>query len=170
MNKTALGIITASLLAGGSLVALADDGRHERGEGYRHGCEHKDGHHGWDHHGRGHDGMGFDGERRAERMARVLSLDEKQTEKVKAIAKNYDKQFDELRGKMTDNRKQMRELMAKEGASESDVRKLAEAQGKLKADTIVLRTRMQREIDQVLTPEQRQKHRDLRERHGHRFS
>jgi Spy/CpxP family protein refolding chaperone len=163
MNKTAAVVLTASLLAGGSLTAMADDDRHERGEGYRLGCVHKESHHG---HGR----FGFDAERRVEHMSRILKLDEQQTGKVKAIAKSYDSQFDELRNKLSDNRKQMRELMAKDSASESDIRKLAETQGKLKADTIVLRARMQREIDQVLTKEQREKHREMREHSGRRFS
>jgi protein CpxP len=170
MKNTAAVVLAAALLAGGSLAAMADDDRHERGEGFGHGCEHKGGHHGWGHHGRGHGGMGFDGERRTEHLTRLLKLDDQQAAKVRTVASTYDKQFDALRDKMSDNRKQLRELLARDNASEAEVRKLAEAQGKLKADTLVLRTRMHREIDQVLTPEQRVKHRELREQHGRRVS
>jgi Spy/CpxP family protein refolding chaperone len=170
MNKTVATAVTAALLAGGLTIAMADGKRPEYGEGMRHGCEHGYGMHGTGHQGRGHDGAVFDVERRAEHMTRALSLDEKQTEKVKAIAKTYDKQFDELRGKMQDGRKQMHALMAKDDASEAEVRKLAEAQGKLKADSIMLRTKMQHEVDQVLTKEQREKHREMREHHGRHMS
>jgi Spy/CpxP family protein refolding chaperone len=170
MNKTSAAVVIAALFAGGTLVALADDDRHEGGEGYRHGHEHDGDHHGRGHRGHGHDRCRFDSERGVEHMSRVLKLDEQQTEKVRTIAKRYDKELDALRDKTRDSRQQLHALMAKGPANEAEVRTLAEAQGKLKADRLVLRTRMQREIDQVLTKEQREKHQQMRESFGRRHS
>ncbi len=172
MKKTTAVILTAALLGGGALAVMADSDRYGRGGDYGRYCANEHGFPGRGHHGHERGGFGFggDSDHRAAKMERHLGLDAQQTEKVRAIGQRYEKEFDALRAKMWDNRKQLRDLMGKEGVSDEDTRKLADVQGKLQSDAMVLRNRMQREIDQVLTPEQRAKHRSLREQFGRRHS
>lgn len=164
MKKTTVLVLSSALIAGGMGLAMADDDRRERGEGSWYGCRHKGGHDGFAHHeGRRH---GHDAGKHVERMAHVFDLDDKQVEQVRAITKKYEGELDALRTKMDDNRARLRATMAKGDAGEAEVRKLAEAHGKLKADKIVLRSRMQREIDTVLTKEQLEKRKAWQERRG----
>jgi Spy/CpxP family protein refolding chaperone len=161
MKKTTALLLTSALLAGGIGVATADDDRYERGEGSKFGCRHKGEHGGYGHHGWGR--HGHDAEERVERMSKVYGLNDKQVEQVRAITKKYEAGFDKLQTGMRDNRTKLRELMEKGDAGEADVRKLADAHGRLKADKIVLRSKMQQEIDKVLTKEQLEKRKQWRE-------
>lgn len=154
MNKLATAAIVSVMLAGGASMALADS---DGGKG-RYEMEH----HGSKHHGYGHHGYGK-GCRSIDRMADELNLDEKQVAKMRAIQDKYRPKTQALRDKYRDNRKALRALMDKDKVKESDIRKLADAQGKIKADKIVLKSKMKLEMDEVLTKEQRAKWKEMRE-------
>ena len=122
--------------------------------------------------GRGHHAMGSgrhhgDHESRIERMADVLGLTEDQRDSVRAIVDKSRPQKRALRDKLTQNRKQLRALTQQGTPKESEVRALADAQGRAIADMIVLSTRIQADINAVLTQEQREKMQNVHKRHGH---
>jgi Spy/CpxP family protein refolding chaperone len=155
MRKITAVLLTSALLAGSVGLASADTDRAQPGDGAKYGCRDKGGfgdygHRGWGRHG-------HSAEARVERMTRAYGLDAKQVEQVRAITKKYEGDFDALRTKMRDNGTRLREAMDKGDAGQADVRKLADAQGKLKADMIVVRSKMRAEIDKVLTKEQLEK-------------
>ena len=154
MNKLATAAIVSMMLAGGASMALADSDRREG--------RHEMGHYGSGHHGYGHHGYGK-GCRSIDRMADELNLDEKQVTKMREIKDKYRPKKQALRDKSRDNRKAMRALMDKDTVKESDIRKLADAQGKIKADKIVLKSKMKLEMREVLTKEQRAKWKEMRE-------
>jgi Spy/CpxP family protein refolding chaperone len=107
-------------------------------------------------------GMGFgqhgmDADAHVDRMAERLDLNKEQRDKVRAIVDKTRPQARELRDKLSENRKQMQTLTRQGTTKESEIRKLADNQGKLIADMIVQRSKVQGEINTVLTPEQREK-------------
>jgi Spy/CpxP family protein refolding chaperone len=99
-----------------------------------------------------------------ERMAEGLDLSASQRTSMRAIEDKYRPQMRTLHDQMSDSRKALRDLTAQGKPDESKVRSLADAQGKAMADSIVLRTRMFGEMQQLLTEAQRAKLRDFRER------
>ena len=125
--------------------------------------------------GRGHHAMGSgrhhgDHESRIERMADVLGLTKDQRDSVRAIVDKSRPQKRELRDKLTQNRKQLRALTEQGTTKESEVRALADAQGRAIADMIVLRTKIQGDINAVLTQEQREKMQNFHKRRRHEKS
>ena len=106
--------------------------------------------------GKGHGPYRLDPEARIEHMAEALDLTTEQRDKLRAIVEKSRPQARELRHKMVENRTQLHRLTQPGGATEADVRRLADAQGRLVTDMIVHRTRVRKEIDAVLTPEQRE--------------
>jgi Spy/CpxP family protein refolding chaperone len=108
-------------------------------------------------HGMGFGHRGMDSDSRIDRMAERLGLTTVQRDKVRAIVDKSRPQSRALRDKLSESRKQLRTLIQQGTAKESEIRKLADNQGKLIADKIVLRSKMQGEINAVLTPEQREK-------------
>jgi periplasmic protein CpxP/Spy len=115
-------------------------------------------------------GMGFgrhgmDSDSQVDRMVERLDLTKEQRDKVRAIVDKTRPQTRELRDKLSENRKQLQTLTQKGTAKESEIRKLADNQGKLMADMIMQRSKVQGEINAVLTPEQREK---MQQRFEHR--
>jgi len=93
---------------------------------------------------------------RLERMADRLGLTQQQRDSVRGIVDRYRPQTRQLSDRMRDNRQQLRTAMREAQPDAAQVQKLAQAQGDLVAERIVLHSKMRAEIDQVLTPEQRQ--------------
>lgn len=122
--------------------------------------------------GRGHHAMGYgrhhsDHESRIERMADVLGLTQEQRDAVRAIIDKSRPQKRALRDTLSEHRRQLRALTQQGIPSEGEVRQIADAQGRAIADMIVLRTRIQSDINAVLTQEQREKMQEMRKRHHH---
>jgi Spy/CpxP family protein refolding chaperone len=155
MKQTIAVVMASIMLAGGASFALADS---ERGEGY-HGKHHREGHHEYGHHGskRGCGSM--------ERMTDALNLTDDQVKKMRAINDKYRPKKQALADKARENRRAMRALMDKDSVKESEIRKLADAYGKIKADKIVLKSKMKMETREVLTKEQQAKWKEMRESH-----
>lgn len=159
MNKFTTTLLVAALAAGGATLVGADDGW--RGHGEHQGAQCKDKH------------MGMDADVRIESMTEHLGLTPDQQVQVRAILDQAQPALKDLRDKMGENRKQLQALTQAEAADEAAVRALADQQGKLKAEMIVQRSRMQVEINKVLTPEQREQWKDMRpsegwgHKHGH---
>jgi len=112
---------------------------------------------------------GMDAESHVNRMAERLDLTTEQRDKVRAIVDKSRPRNRELRDKLSENRKQLQTLTQQGTAKESEIRKLADNQGKLIADKIVQRSKVQAEVNAVLTPEQREKMQQHSEHRG-RFS
>ena len=144
MKHTTTTVIISAVLAGSLAAAIP---AFARGTGPQGDCGHDRG---------GMTGMRGDPEARIEHMTRRLNLDDKQRDAVRAIVDKHRAEMRTLHDKMTDNRKQLRALTAQGNADEAKVRALADAQGKNMADMIMLHTRVQSEIDKVLTPAQRE--------------
>lgn len=75
-----------------------------------------------------------------------------------------------MREKMKELRKTrqtLRELATAETYDAEQVRKAAEQQASVQADLIVMRTEAKQKMMQLLTPEQKQKLAEKRQRHGH---
>ena len=119
--------------------------------------------------GMGFGQQGMDADAHVDRMAERLDLSKEQRDKVRAIVDKTRPQTRELRDKLSENRKQLQTLTRQGTAKESEIRKLADNQGKLIADMIMQRSKVQGEINAVLTPEQREKMQQRFENRG-RFS
>ncbi len=153
MKHTTTPAIIAAVLAGSLAAAVP---AFARGMGPHGDCAHD---------GPGMAGMrGGDPEAHIDHMVRELNLSTTQRDAVRAIVDKHRAEARALRDRMADNHKQLRALTAQGDADEAKVRTLADAQGKNVADMIVLHTRMQAEIDKVLTPAQREQLR--KRRHG----
>jgi Spy/CpxP family protein refolding chaperone len=116
-------------------------------------------------------GMGFgqhgmDADAHVDRMAERLDLTKEQRDKVRAIVDKTRPQTRELRDKLSENRKQLQTLTRQGTAKEGEIRKLADSQGRLIADLIVQHSKVQGEINAVLTPEQRDKMQQRFEQRG----
>ena len=74
--------------------------------------------------------------------------------------------IERMMAKMVENRKQLRTVMNRGTYDEAKVQQLAQAQGNLKAEMIVLRTKTQSQIRNVLTDQQREQLQQMRTRHG----
>lgn len=110
-------------------------GEHKMGRGFKHGGD-----------------GGFFNERRFEN----LELSDEQRTQIRALVDESRPQMREFGDKMRDNRKELRTLVQGGSPDEAEVRKLADTQGDLKAEMIVLRTKVYSDIRTVLTEEQRE--------------
>jgi len=152
MNKIVTTMLVSSLTLGGFALANAsDDNRYEKRE---HAGKYCDKH-----------GKGFDS--RIERMTEHLGLNDEQAKQVRAVRDNYHPQMLALRDKIKANRKQLREVMHADTVDQAKVEKLAQKMGALKADKIILRSKMRVEMNKVLTNEQRKKMSERKEGRGH---
>ena len=70
---------------------------------------------------------------------------------MRAIVDKSRPQKRALRDTLGENRKQLRALMQQGTPSDGEVREIADAQGRTIADMIVLRTKIQADINAVLT-------------------
>jgi Spy/CpxP family protein refolding chaperone len=114
-------------------------------------------------------GRGMDSESHVNRMVERLDLTKEQRDKVRTIVDKARPQTRDLHDKLSENRKQLRALTQQGTVMEGDIRKLADSQGKLIANKIVQRSKLQAEVNAVLTPEQREKMQQRLEHRG-RFS
>jgi Spy/CpxP family protein refolding chaperone len=142
MNKLTATILIAALAAGGAALAGADDGWRGHGEHQGSHCKNKH--------------MGKEGHDRLEPMMEGLDLTAEQRAQVAAIVDQAKPALNDLQDRMGENRKQLQALTQADAADEAAIRALADEAGKLKAEMIVQRSRMQIEINKVLTPEQRE--------------
>jgi len=140
MNKLTTTILIAALAAGGIALAGADDGWRGGHEGAH--CKNKH--------------MGMEGHDPMAPMMEGLDLTPEQRAQVDAVVDQAKPALNDLRDKMGENRKQLQALTQADAADEAAIRALADEAGKLKAEMIVQRSRMQVEINKVLTPEQRE--------------
>ena len=155
MNKMLITLLAGSLAMGSLGMANADDDRYQKGE-YKKGqyCKHK--------------GEGSRDEYRLKRMTEKLGLSDEQASRIQAIWDKYSPQKQQMRSKMQENRKQLREVMFADSKDEARLQQLAEAMGKLKTEKILLKSRIHSEVSQVLTSEQLEKRKQMRQRHGHK--
>ena len=151
-------LLLGSLSLTGMHSAFADDDREEK-HGYH--SEHHGEHGGkyCDKHGKGN---------RIERMKQHLGLTDDQVKKMQDLREKYQPQKQALREKMRDTRKQLRDVMHAEQLDQREVKILANKIGDLKAEKIMLHAKKRSEMNAILTPEQRQKMRDWKQkRHEH---
>lgn len=115
-------------------------------------------------------GQPGDGPRRdpAERIARVLSLDEGQKANVSAVFERNRPAHDALRERSKANHEALRAL--KPGSADYSTRSqaLADEAGTLERDRVLQRTQMDAELATVLTPEQQAKLKEHKGRDGGR--
>ena len=108
-----------------------------------------------------HKGGGF------ERMMERLNVTPEQRTAVRAIVDQSRPQFRQLRDQMVENHKQLRNLIDQGNYDEAQVQQLAQAEGNLKAQMIVLRTKVQSQIRGVLTDQQREQLKQFGAPHGY---
>lgn len=102
-----------------------------------------------------------------ERMAEELELTDEQQEQIKQVYRQSRPRFLKLRDAMEDNRKALRKLDPEDARYRQQVARLAREQGVLVEKMIKARSHVRAKIHAILTPEQREKARDLRKRHRH---
>lgn len=141
------GLLTSGLAAGTQMATASND---ERG-GIRRG----------DHSRMPGPGMD-DGNPLLERMTEQLNLTKDQQASVREILKKFEPKMRELMDKMRTSREALRKQTDDGKADDKQVQKLAQEQGQLMAETIVQRTRIDAEIQKVLTDAQRQKFKEIR--------
>lgn len=145
-------ILIGGLLAGGLAVAgtqMATASGDERGGDLRGGHSQMP--------GPGMDG----GHPLLDRMTERLDLTQDQQASVREILKKSEPKMRELMDKMRTSREALRKQTDDGKADDKQVQKLAQEQGQLMAETIVQRTRIDAEIQKVLTDTQHQKFKDM---------
>lgn len=152
MNKTVTTLLISSLALGGFTVANADNDYYEKGEYSGKYCDKK--------------GKGFGS--RIERMTKHLGLNDEQVKQARAVRDNFHPQMTTLRDSMKDTRKQLREVMHGKSVNQDDVKKLATKMGDLKAEKIILHSKMQAEMNKILTVEQREKMKEFKKNRRYR--
>ena len=155
MNKIATTVVASTMALAGLGLAYAGSDRHE-GQEYSKGKHCSHGKH------------GKNSEHYIERMTKQLGLSEDQATQVKTIKEKYQPQKQQLRTAMKEQRRSLKELMKTEPMDEAGVQQLAESMGKLKTDKILLKSKMISEINQVLTPEQREKRNAMKHHRGYK--
>ena len=168
MNKIATTLLVSSLALGAFSLANADDDRYERHERYEH-SEDDDRYERHGYKGKYCDKHGKKSGQRMERMIKHLDLSDEQATQVRSIRDSYQPKMQALREKMQENRKQLREEMQSETIDQEKVKKLAQATGDLKAEKIILRAEKRNKIHNVLTKEQREKMKEMKERRGYKY-
>ena len=98
-----------------------------------------------------------------ERMATELNLSPEQQKAFKSIHLKAKSEMQKNRDAMKANRDALRQLDTSDKHYSRNVAKLADEQGKLVADSIKQRAKTRAETDALLTPEQRDKARQLKE-------
>lgn len=103
--------------------------------------------------------------RGAEMIARHLGLSEQQKESIRAIRESYKPRFDEFRDEMKDARRDYRLALEQNDPRATQLRESMEA----RRDSMKsLREEMQKRIEAVLTPEQRAKVAEMKQRRDDR--
>lgn len=143
MNKYVSAILVGSLVLPG--FALAENEQVTQGYTHHHekGCQHERGMR--------------DGSERLQRMQEHLGLNEQQVKQIGDIIATSKSERQALRKASKDVRQKLQAVLQSEQPDQAQIRKLADEQGRIKADMIVLHSKQRTAINQVLTPEQRQK-------------
>ena len=168
MNKITTTLLVSSLALGGFTLANASDDRYERYERYEH-SEDDDRYERHSYKGKYCDKHGKKSDGRIERMIKHLDLTDEQATQVRSIRDSYQPKMKALREKMKDNRKQLREEMHAETIDQQKVKKLAQTMGDLKAEKIILRAEKRSKIRDVLTGEQREKMKEMKQHRGYKY-
>ena len=117
----------------------------------------------------GHKGQGG---MKLEMFKVALDLTEQQEVEIQQIIDAQREMTEPLREQVRANRVAIREVMDQETLNEAQLETLMHEQSKLHTEMMVGKHATKAKIDQVLTPEQQQKHQELRdvrkERRGHK--
>jgi len=105
---------------------------------------------------------GMRSERHFDRLAEVLDLTAEQQEQIKSIRAAEREKDAPLRQQLREEREKMRALIASHPFDEAAVRSLAAGQAETRTELIVSHARVRNQIDALLTPEQREKAKNLR--------
>jgi protein CpxP len=103
----------------------------------------------------GHKGMGM--------MFRGLDLTDAQKEQMKSIGQASRESTKSLRDQMKANRQQLEQATANGAFNEAQVQAIAQQQGALHAQIIVERQKVQSQMFNILTPEQKAKAAEMKE-------
>jgi protein CpxP len=103
------------------------------------------------------------------RMARVLNLTDEQREQISKIHAAEREIMKPVYEQMREIRQALDEATKDGQFNEAEVTRLAEKQGELLAQTIVSRERVHAQIWQILTPEQREKMAQFRDKRHERM-
>jgi protein CpxP len=101
---------------------------------------------------------------------RALNLTDTQREQVAAVMDGHKAEFEAQIQKAAAARRALRDVVAAETFDEGAVRQKSADLAQVEADGAVLRARVHSEVWALLTPEQRQKARELRAQADQRFS
>lgn len=97
-----------------------------------------------------------------ERMAKVLKLTDAQQIRIKTISDAEQEQLKPLFDKMHESRKLLMQAAEATVFDEAVVRALAAGQARIEVELTVSRTRVQNQINAILTPDQRELLKNLR--------
>ncbi len=115
-----------------------------------------------------HDGHGkgsmMEREHHFSRMLASLGLDDKQTESIRAIRSKVKKDMVKKRAELEIARIDLRDLLAKDQVDMSAVETMVKKMSGLQTEIRIARIKSMQEIKAVLTPEQRKKLKEMRER------
>ena len=103
-----------------------------------------------------------------ERFMRYLDLSDEQRGQIAGIRERSRADAGEMREQMQALHEEIRASIEAGGFNETQVRVLIDSRAQLLVDSMLHRVRTQAEIGAVLTPEQRAKMAELRERRSHR--
>lgn len=147
MNMIKTTLIAAAVLAAGAAVA---------GPFYGKGMDGCEG--GYSQHAfkRGGGPMMMDSERMVSRMSSRLNLTEEQQTAVKAIFGNYQPQLQEAAKAMREGQESLFELNQGNPLNDAELEQLATAQGDHLTQMILLKNKLHKELDAILTAEQRE--------------
>jgi Spy/CpxP family protein refolding chaperone len=152
---------TQAVVIGGLLTAVlavpAVASSDERGECHRGGHFSMMGHH-------------RDGEDHfVKHLTRRLDLTPEQQTAIQETLKKSEAERRAARDQLQANREALRKLTDAGQADPQALQKLAQEQGKLMAEQIVRRAQVHAEIQKLLTAEQREQLKQMRDRHGRHF-
>jgi len=145
--------LVAAIVTGGAVSAQAFEGAFDGCDGPR--AEHK-----------------MNPQKRIDRMAKVLKLSAAQKEQIGAILKAEQEQAEPLRLKMAEGHTRIQAVVNAASYDEPAVRAIAAEQTKIRTELLVSKTRAMNQVNALLTPEQRELAKRLRDsrpgRHGHK--
>jgi protein CpxP len=148
MKKIIFAILAISVLSLGAIFAIAQKGEMNKGS--------------FDKGRGGKRGFGFG------RMAEKLNLTDEQKAQIKQITEAEKTKVEPIFTALKDNRQKLADLSG-ETFDEAKVQALATEQGNLSAQLIVEKERTKSQIFQILTPEQREQAKQLKEEMKDKF-
>jgi Spy/CpxP family protein refolding chaperone len=88
-------------------------------------------------------------------LALALDLTDAQQEQIKAIFDGHRPDFDDIRNRARTARQAVRQAVVSDEVNEQAIRSAVTARAQVEADGAILRARIRKEVQAVLTPEQR---------------